>query len=429
MLAAAGLMLLTSFDRGTPAVLRLDWFAPVLRRHKPHQHASHSLPGRFFRWIIPDGLQSDRMSKQRGVIRKTLRRFGLSWLASPVRRVVQSFCLAAFIGLFFYVCWPYDAQPLPEGRVSEDWSFIEIDQDSGEFVFAREFHSGWTVRQRQTVYVVEDGNRTVADAVIQEFDVVNAEISTIDKSSLHLKPNGDLTADLFDSFMTSDATWTLHETDPSAWPSHYTDNLARKEIVPAETFLMIDPLVSISTALASRSWVWSLASAAAILIVCVLIPRGFCGYLCPLGTTIDLFDWAIGKRVERFRVPDDGWWVHIKYYLLAGTLLCSVFGVLVSGFFSAIPVITRGMLFLFEPLQTGVMRGWHLIPTINAGQVISILFIFCRARAWIFPSTILVQIRLSQRGGLFARQSLSCFGAQGRIVLHSLQQVCRDLSL
>jgi hypothetical protein len=35
---------------------------------------------------------------------------------------------------------------------------------------------------------------------------------------------------------------------------------------------------------------------------------------------IDLFDWAIGKRVTRFRVPDDGWWVHIKYYLLAGTL-------------------------------------------------------------------------------------------------------------
>ncbi|WP_182868588.1 4Fe-4S binding protein [Rhodopirellula sp. JC639] len=292
LLAAATLVFLTSFDRGSAALIRLDWFSPTLRRLKPDQHASHSLIGRLLRHLVPDAFQSDRMSKQRGVLRKTLRRFGLSWLASPVRRIVQSICLVTFVVLFFYVCWPYDAQP-----------------------------------------------------------------------------NEQLGA--------------------GQWPAHYSDNLAAKEIIPAESFLMIDPLVSLSTAIASRSWVWSLVSAAAILAVCVLIPRGFCGYLCPLGTTIDLFDWAVGKRVTRFRVPGDGWWVHIKYYLLAGTLLCSLFGVLVSGFFSAIPVITRGMLFLLDPIQSGMLRGWHLVPAIGVGQVLSIaMFIgvlslgFMRPRFW-----------------------------------------------
>jgi hypothetical protein len=135
--------------------------------------------------------------------------------------------------------------------------------------------------------------------------------------------------------------------------------------------------------------VWSLVSAAIILIVCVLIPRGFCGSLCPLGTTIDLFDWAIAGRVKRFNVPGDGWWVHIKYYLLAGTMVCAVCGVLVSGFFAAIPVITRGLLFLVDPLQSGTMRGWHLVPTMNLGHVVSlILFLavlclsFLRPRFW-----------------------------------------------
>ena len=52
--------------------------------------------------------------------------------------------------------------------------------------------------------------------------------------------------------------WSLHEADPSRWPSHHADNLAAKEWVAAETFLVIDPLVSLSTALAARSWVWSL---------------------------------------------------------------------------------------------------------------------------------------------------------------------------
>lgn len=157
------------------------------------------------------------------------------------------------------------------------------------------------------------------------------------------------------------------------WPSHYADDLKRKEVIPADLFLRIDPLVSLSTAIASRSWVYSLVSAGVILLVCVLIPRGFCGYLCPLGTTIDVFDWLIGRRVKRFRVKGDGWWVHIKYYVLLGTLVAAAFGVLISGFFSAIPVITRGLLFFAEPVQTGALRGWHLSVPLHAGHVISML--------------------------------------------------------
>jgi len=157
------------------------------------------------------------------------------------------------------------------------------------------------------------------------------------------------------------------------WPSHYADELVRKEQLAAELFLIIDPLVSFSTALASRSWVWSLTSAGAILLACVFVPRGFCGYLCPLGTTIDLFDWAIGKRVQRFRIASDGWWVHIKYYVLLGILVAAAGGVLISGVFAAIPVITRGLLFALSPLQTGVQRGWHLVPPFNAGHVVSLV--------------------------------------------------------
>ncbi len=41
----------------------------------------------------------------------------------------------------------------------------------------------------------------------------------------------------------------------TARPSQYADSLAAKEIVDAEIFLVIDPLVSISTAIAGRTWV------------------------------------------------------------------------------------------------------------------------------------------------------------------------------
>ncbi|GAB5402175.1 MAG: hypothetical protein Aurels2KO_04060 [Aureliella sp.] len=208
-------------------------------------------------------------------------------------------------------------------------------------------------------------------------DAYEAKVVASQDHAISLMPMQELPDALLVRLITEpDARWEIHQRDPSAWPDQYAKNLERKEWIPAEFFLAIDPLVSLSTAIASRSWVWSLFSAGGILLACIFIPRGFCGYLCPLGTTIDLFDWVIGKRVTRFRVPSDGWWVHIKYYLLFATLVSAIFGVLISGFVSAIPVITRASLMILDPIQTGLLRGAHLVPAVGVGHVFS-LCLFC----------------------------------------------------
>ncbi len=189
------------------------------------------------------------------------------------------------------------------------------------------------------------------------------------------------------------------ETSSAAWPSHYADDILRKELVPAELFLAIDPLVGLSTAICARSWVWSLAAAGAVLLASLFIPRGFCGYVCPLGTVIDLFDWAIGRPVRRIRRPGNRSGVHLKarpktareesqisawrqaagvlapalkYCLLAAVLASSLLGVLISGFLAAIPIVTRAAACLLTPLETGLARSWHQVPAIHAGQVLSI---------------------------------------------------------
>ncbi len=201
------------------------------------------------------------------------------------------------------------------------------------------------------------------------------------------------------------------ETGLEAWPSHYSDDIRQKEIVPAELFLAIDPLVSISTAIAARTWIWSLTFAAVILLVCVVVPRGFCGYVCPMGTVIDVFDWAIGRRVRWLNVSGRGWYVHLKYYLLAGVLVSAVFGVLVSGFVAAIPIVTRAAACVLTPLQTGLVRSWHQIPPLNAGQVLSLVLFaavlglgFLKPRFWcryVCPSgaifSIVNLLRLTER--------------------------------
>ncbi|MDP7248969.1 MAG: 4Fe-4S binding protein [Planctomycetota bacterium] len=258
--------------------MRLDIFLPFLR--KAHKKFPLKEPGLLIRaatCFVPRALLSDHEKPKAGPIRRLLKKTGLTWLSSPLRRITQAICFILFLVLFFHTCWPYSAQPVPR---------------------------------------------------------------------------------------------------PETWPSHYAEELQRKEWLEAELFLIIDPLVSISTAIAAKTWIWPLWWAIGILSVCVFIPRGFCGFLCPLGTLIDLFDWAIGKRVGRFKVEKEGWWVHLKYYILLGCLVASLCGVLLTGFVAAIPVITRGMLMTLAPLQVGLAREWHQIPAFNAGHIFSLVLFF-----------------------------------------------------
>jgi polyferredoxin len=158
------------------------------------------------------------------------------------------------------------------------------------------------------------------------------------------------------------------------WPYRSDDNTPNANGFPLiELFLILDPLVAISTAVAAKAMIWSLTAAAIVLLMCIVFPRWFCGYICPMGTLIDLFDWSIGRHIRRFRVTERGWWVNLRFYSLAGILAAAVLGILLSGFVAAIPVLTRGLLYTFAPLQLGLSRGWESVPPMNAGQYISIL--------------------------------------------------------
>jgi len=349
---------LWSFNRSrrSQGWMRLDCFLPAISRRSA---GAQDAVIRAIKWGAP-----------------TLR-------SSPVRRVIQFCFLLLFLILFFYVCWPYDARPSPPGKVSSGWSLEEIDQQD-QFRFRSATPADWPSEAGQRVHAVDEGKSEEVEGYVAPFALITASDGRI-----VLVPDGDLSPEQFDRFLLGDGPWAFHESTPGGWPSHYTNNLEHKQFVPVEIFLAVDPLVSLSTSIAARSWIWSLACAGVILIVSLLVPRGFCGYVCPLGTTIDLFDWALAGRMKRFRVGANGWWVHIKYYLLAGTLTCAIFGVLVTGYVSAIPVITRAMMYLGEPLQTGTMRGWHLTVPMNAGHFVSIALLviilllgFLKPRFW-----------------------------------------------
>lgn len=174
-----------------------------------------------------------------------------------------------------------------------------------------------------------------------------------------------------------------------SWPYAQTfsgDILSDKEWLSVEAFLWIDPLVGLSTAIAARAIPVALIGAAVVLLFNVFVPRGFCAYVCPMGTLIDLADWLIGRRVGGLRLENDGWWVHLKYYVLAAVLVAAGFGVLLSGFVAAIAVVTRATAFTLGTLQLGWLRSWTQVRDFGPADWISIgLFVAILAAGLLRP--------------------------------------------
>ncbi|NQT35953.1 MAG: 4Fe-4S binding protein [Planctomycetes bacterium] len=312
-----------------------------------------------FNWFLPSGSQ--------GSLRRWLRVLGPTWGASPLRRGIQTVSFLVFGWLFLYVCWPYTAEPKPPAppAVWDNWQPLDVDAETGVAVVVVDDPPENPPAPEVIVTVVDHGAPESRDR--GQFRVVVA-----DGSELTLKPVRMDNPDRFDEMSMSFGPWSLSEIKAPEWPSHHADELAARERLSADVFLALDPLVSISAALASRTWLWSLSFAGVMLAVAILIPRCFCGYLCPLGTLIDLFDWSLGRRVTRFRISGAGWCVHLKYYVLVAVLVSASLGVVLTGFVAAIPVLTRAAQFLLAPLQIGLLRQWHQVPPIHAGQFVSI---------------------------------------------------------
>ena len=68
----------------------------------------------------------------------------------------------------------------------------------------------------------------------------------------------------------------------------------------------------------------------------LVLPRAFCGYICPMGTLIDMTDWAVCKRIQRFHVHRPGWWRNLRYFVLLGVLAARLIAARIAGAIDAL---------------------------------------------------------------------------------------------
>lgn len=123
--------------------------------------------------------------------------------------------------------------------------------------------------------------------------------------------------------------------------------------VPVDIFLRTDPLVVISALLAAKAWALSLVLLALpVLVLALLAGRIYCGWVCPLGTTIDLSDRLLFARTRSRPATERRRW---KYYALAAVVVSALFGAQLAYFMDPISLLTRTLtLAVVAPVHAAV---------------------------------------------------------------------------
>lgn len=94
--------------------------------------------------------------------------------------------------------------------------------------------------------------------------------------------------------------------------------------IPSDLLLRLDPLIAGTAMLAARKIIPGMAISLIVVGMTVLLGRVFCGWICPLGTTLDLSDRLFYRKRHR-RNPTRLF--SLKYYTLAGLAVTALFTV------------------------------------------------------------------------------------------------------
>lgn len=117
-------------------------------------------------------------------------------------------------------------------------------------------------------------------------------------------------------------------------------------------FFRADPLVSVSYLLAARSFSWLIFPGLLLLALTGLLGRFFCGWICPLGTVLDLVTGKIAKSAPIRLLKGT-----LKYWLLVPLLAAALVGVNLAGILDPIAILVRTLAFVVHPILGDAVRG------------------------------------------------------------------------
>jgi len=132
-----------------------------------------------------------------------------------------------------------------------------------------------------------------------------------------------------------------------------TEYRGKDEIsLAVNSFFRANPLVAISYILSAKSFNLILIPALLMIIFSAALGRFFCGWICPLGTTIDI----VTKKIKKTK-PIAFLKSNLKYYILLILLSSALLNMNIVGIFDPIAIFLRALTFFIYPVFGWIVKG------------------------------------------------------------------------
>ncbi|MCX5804086.1 MAG: 4Fe-4S binding protein [Proteobacteria bacterium] len=161
-----------------------------------------------------------------------------------------------------------------------------------------------------------------------------------------------------------------------------TEYRGKDEIsIAINSFFRADPLVVLSFILSKKTLIALLVPGILMFFFSILLGRFFCGWICPLGTIIDLVTDKI-KKTAPIRLLK----TNFKYYLLLTLLFAALFNVNLVGILDPIAILIRALTFFFYPLfGYSIRASWEALYGVLGEKRDYVAFIYSFLRDYILP--------------------------------------------
>ena len=124
--------------------------------------------------------------------------------------------------------------------------------------------------------------------------------------------------------------------------------------LPTDFFLRIDPLSALSVITAGREIALRFWPSLITLLSAFILGRFFCGWVCPLGTTLDLFDKILKQPKVEKKIPQ---FHYLKFLILILVLVGAVFSFQFIFFLDPMVIITRTTTISILPITYYLLEG------------------------------------------------------------------------
>jgi len=134
--------------------------------------------------------------------------------------------------------------------------------------------------------------------------------------------------------------------------------------IPVDLYLRLDPFIAVITLFGQKDIILRMLPAFGVLLLVFVFGNFFCGWICPMGATIDLFDRILFRERKRSKAWNDQPLRRLRLGVFIFCMAASVMAWQLMYIFDPISLITRTLVISFYPPTIFIYN--NLLPKVQS---------------------------------------------------------------